>query len=165
MKKDLFDNIVIDMMCTEKDYGYVSEKDIISNIKKIDNLERKDRDGRTLLLNAAFYGRHKVIKYLIEKGADINTKDNNGYTCLHASVVSNNIKTVRLLIESGAEINAQDMYGNNMLLVADYGTDLQIISLLVANGADPKQKNNYGVSANDIFTEKEYLKIFSKKKD
>ena len=155
MKKDFFDSIVLDMgsvakwgLCQE---DIISDQDIIARIEKISDLEQKDRDGRTLLINAATNGRAEVVKYLLNRGASISAKDDADFTSLHAGVLSNVIKTVELLLEAGADVNAKNRFGNGPIMIGNYETDLDIFRVLIANGADPEQKNNYGVSAKEIF--------------
>lgn len=155
MKKDVFESIILDMGCTEKvmpnQNDVISDQEIISKIEKIADLEKKDRDGRTLLMNAACYARIEVIKYLLNRGADIYAKDNADFTALHAGVMSKDVGTIKLLLKAGADINAKNKFGNNPIMLGDYTTDLEVYKILIANGADPEQKNNYGVSAMDIF--------------
>jgi ankyrin repeat protein len=43
----------------------------------------KDHDGFTALLNVALIGHNNCLRFLLDKGANVNSKDNNGYTALH----------------------------------------------------------------------------------
>jgi ankyrin repeat protein len=49
-------------------------------------IESKDVDGRTPLMNAAYYGHVEICKLLLDHGAKIESKCNLGYTplLLHA---------------------------------------------------------------------------------
>ena len=157
MKRTLFDDIISDMFVPLSTSRFVQssiitpEEQIIEKIKSLSNLEQTDREGRTLLINAAFYSRLKVLKYLISEGANINAMDTQSFTALHASVMSNNYEAVRMLIDAGVDVKAKNAFGNNALFVATSQTDLAIIQLLVENGVDPDEKNNYGVSPRDKF--------------
>ena len=151
MKKDTFNSIVLDMSCTDEEWDFVSDEEIISRIEEIDYLEKKDRDGRTLLINAAFYGRGNVVRYLLNRGANIYAKDKEAFTALHAGVIANDIETIKVLLEAGADANAKNIFGNTPIMVADLSTNLQAFKILIGFGADPSQKNNCGVSANDMF--------------
>lgn len=155
MKENIFDELVLDMVCTEalmptQEY-VVSEANIISRIENIGDLEQTDRDGRTLLINAAFYARKNVVKYLLDRGADVSAKDNSGFTALHAAIKSRNVETIKIILDAGADINAKNEFGNNPIMLCDNATDIEIFKLLIAKGADPLQKNNYGISAKDMF--------------
>lgn len=155
MKNKNFEKIILNMMNTEKFYiakeDCVSDDEIITEIKKIDSLEYIDRDGRTLLINAAFYGRERVIEYLIKQGADIHAIDKEGLSALHAAVMSGDKQCVKLLLEAGMDPNHKNCFGNNTLLVYKLNTDRDILKLLMQYGANPKLKNNYGVSAEDCY--------------
>ena len=52
-------------------------KDILTLIidKKI-NLDRKNEDGKTCLMNAAYVGNLEIVEYLLKNGANINEVDN-----------------------------------------------------------------------------------------
>ena len=155
MKKDEFYFIILDMRCTEKYMptlqDVVSDEELILRIEKIIDLETKDRDGRTLLINAACYGRVKVLDYLLRRGADIHAKCDQEFTALHAAVLANDISCVKSLLEAGADVNAKNIYGNNPIMLGNYATDLDIYRLLMQYGANPEQKNNYGISAKEVF--------------
>lgn len=168
MKKDEFYFVVLDMRCTEKymptPQDVVSDDEIISRIERIPNLETRDRDGRTLLHNAAAHGREKVLRYLLKQGADISAKDDADFTALHAAVIANDIGCVKCLLEVGCDVNAKNMYGNNPIMMGDYATDLEIYRILMEYGANPEQKNNYGVSAKEVYVCSEpIMKILTNK--
>ncbi|KAL7955690.1 ankyrin [Trichoderma compactum] len=47
------------------------------------DLEAKDKNGRTPLMIAAQRGKHEMVLYLLEKGANIEEEDENGYIALN----------------------------------------------------------------------------------
>lgn len=157
MNRTMFDEIISDMFTPGKTSLFYNtklitpDKDIIERIKLLGDLEQKDRDGRTLIINAACYSRNEIMNYLLNQGVNVNAEDNNGFTALHFSVMANNYLGVEKLIKSGANVNAKNVFGNNILLVTDLKTDLRIFRLLVAHGANPDDKNNYGISARRCF--------------
>ena len=154
-KKNIIDQISLKMGLNEKNLpdkkDVITDDAIIAQIQQIEDLEQRDRDGRTLLINAAFYCRPKVVEYLIKKQADINAKDKNGYTPLHAAVQENDIETIKILLENGADINAKDNYGNSPLAKTMLNTPIGIFQILLNYGANPNEKNNFGCSVIDIF--------------
>lgn len=156
----LIEDIAIKMMCTEDNSPdpemEISDVEILEDIKRVENIEATDRDGRTLLINAAFYGREAVVKYLLSKGANTDAADNDGYTALHAASQEGFAEIVDCLIAAGATVNAVDSAGNTPLIVARHRS---VIEILARNGADAKIKNNKGISANDMF--KNYPDILS----
>lgn len=83
-------------------------------LKKDKNIERLSRNQNTLLMEAAWWGREEMVRFLIRKGADVNYRTPNGETALLA-VLSNpdrelqkQLKIVKLLIRNGASLR-EDM--------------------------------------------------------
>ena len=84
----------------------IPEAVILKMLSALENLEIVDRDGRTLLINAAFYGREASLRYLLEHGANIHAADQNGFTALHAAVQESRMEIVNYLLDKGADPNA-----------------------------------------------------------
>ena len=135
--------------------GSNSEGVIIKEIEQMKNLEQVDRDGRTLLINAAFYNCPSVVDFLIQSRVNINAKDKMGFTALHAASQEGNIEIIEMLLKNGVDVNIKNNFGNSPLMVVRMiKQPLRTISLLLCYGADPYQKNNYGNSAIDMFISK-----------
>lgn len=127
----------------------VPEVVILKILSTLENLEAVDRDGRTLLINAAFYGREASLRYLLERGANIYAADHNGFTALHAAVQESRLEIVKYLLEKGADPNAQDAFGNTPLQRLNHAQPKELYILLLSHGADPDIPNNYGISTRD----------------
>ena len=70
------------------------------------NPNRRDTNVEFPLLKASFFGRYKMVKELLDYGADPNLQDNYGDTPLHNAVRSpylSWVKTVKILLENGAD--------------------------------------------------------------
>jgi ankyrin repeat protein len=65
-------------------------------------IDKKDRFGWTALQLAAAKGHLKVVKLLIDTGADINATDQFGFTALHLAALKGNHKIFGLLVNNGA---------------------------------------------------------------
>ena len=124
---------------------------LLSTLEQLTDLEKTDRDGRTVLINAAFCGRMDVVQWLISRGANVNASDRNGFTALHAAVQEQNLLMVEYLLSVGANIHAQNTHGNNVLLILNNSCPDQLWKILLSHGADPRIKNNYGISAADLW--------------
>ncbi len=162
MKKLTFiEEIAVDMLRNGKDVPaqeyVISDTVIIEKIKCVNDIEQADRDGRTLLINAAFYGREPAVKYLLEKHANVNAQDREGYTALHAAVQNGSLSIITRLLNSGANVNARDIYGNTPILRTTFRTSKEIFGVLLQCGANPNEKNDYGISAVDLY--RDYPKI------
>ena len=59
-------------------------------------------DGLTA---AVIKGKRKLIKFLVDCGADIDSSDANGYTPLFLAVTANKPRVVKWLIDFGADVN------------------------------------------------------------
>ncbi len=83
---------------------------------------------------AAFGGIDKIVKLLLEKGADITaTKD--GRTVLMIAAFGGHDKIVKLLLEKGAEINAVAKRGRTALIIAASAGHSKVVELLLRRGA------------------------------
>ena len=108
------------------DYGYTplaamaynsDVKLIMAMIKKgaIVNVSGTDELKLSVLSIAAIHNRPRVIKSLIENGAEINYKAKNDRTPLMLAVENGNVEVADTLIKYGADINAVDSDGMTAL--------------------------------------------------
>ena len=93
--------------------------------------------GQTPLSIAVGAGQSKMVKFLIQQGADVNTKNGDGGTALHGAAFLGRSKSAKLLIENGANIKTKDSSGATAMdnLKADWATT-QFISQLLQIGVD-----------------------------
>lgn len=68
---------------------------------------RCDGTACTPLMYAAYRGDHKIVRFLLENGANY-ARDNNISVCLAAA--SGHLKTVKLLVEYGADVTVRNNY-------------------------------------------------------
>ena len=67
------------------------------------------------LMTAAFYGKSKMISFLIQSGANVNAylDRSSGFhshaTALHQAVFSASLESVKILVDAGADLNAKDL--------------------------------------------------------
>ena len=134
-------------------------------LEQLEDLEQTDRDGRTLLINAALYDRKSAIEYLLKRNANVNAQDKGGYTALHAAVQEENVEIIKMLLEKGADVHARDVYGNTPLLRTRPVAPKEVFEILLNHDADPKEKNDFGVSLLDAFqADPEIINILTEKK-
>lgn len=86
------------------------------------------------LLRAAESGDARLIRRLLENGADINISDAQGWTPLMKAAKNHHLKAVAELITSGANLNAETRNGWNALSIAVKAGSPQIIALLASTG-------------------------------
>ncbi len=64
--------------------------------------------NHTPLHMAAFYGRVKIVRMLIDAGADVNVQSEDGWTPLHVAAYKEELKIARMLIDAGANKDLQN---------------------------------------------------------
>ena len=95
--------------------------------------------------------RHvKLMRILLEAGADPNIKDVAGYSALHHCFTcygnSKTLECAKLLVEYGAEVNAVNRFGCTALMEPCINANFDAIEFLIENGANPCIKENAGLS-------------------
>jgi len=127
-------------------------------------LEARDRSGRTPLFAAVDEtarrprgwlapdyspdreGQLRIIRLLVEHGADLEAVDSNGYTPLRWAAGCESYHKLDLLSELGANLEAADRDGNTALhdLAREAAPDT--VRLLVERGANVNARNAWGAT-------------------
>ena len=95
------------------------------------------------LQDTAVFGDLKMVRFLLDHGADVNAYDPMGRTPLMYAALSDllPLDVVKLLIERGADVNAKDHHTNSgdaglaVLDIAKLNGDTPIVQWLVKSGA------------------------------
>eukprot|EP00210_Caulerpa_lentillifera_P003601 g3436.t1 len=95
---------------------------------KIINL--KDENGRTILHQVAVQENGRLLKLLIERGADVNSIDKEGQTPLHYATKSHCQMTVETLLQCGCDVTAKDINSCTALHFAAQKNSASIFNLL-----------------------------------
>jgi ankyrin repeat protein len=102
----------------------------------------KDINGMTAMIEASRKGRSEVVEILHSRGADINTANKYNYTALMYAVKNGQAETVNILLNKGADPNIQNEAGWTALMFAMERAE--IANMLLANGADVDVKDKKG---------------------
>jgi len=118
---------------------------------------RDDEHGATALIYAGGNRHIKVVRLLIENGADVNLQDKSGRTALMGGADYPEI--VEILLNNGADVNARDQWEWTALMllmmvdevITDPNWDERYASaeLLIGNGADVNVLDEFGCTALD----------------
>jgi len=121
-------------------------------IRRGDNIDDLDRDGRTPLFISVGYGYGEISAELIHSGANVNARDKNLETPLHFAAREYRVAVAKLLLEHSAQVDAQDFHGNTALFRAVFDSKGrgEMIALLLSRKADRHLKNKHGVSPYDL---------------
>lgn len=100
-------------------------------IKRGENTEIKDKDGKTPLLIAYESENYAMASFLLSKGADINARDNYGLTPVISAARSNNGALMSLAIDSKADIMAKDINGITPLMYTIFSSNEDAVEELL----------------------------------
>ena len=148
------------MINAENMFLYIQkiENEVLKDFLLKNGIETTDPEGRTALINAAFYNNIDLLEWLINQGADIDAKDYIGYTALHFACQEGHIDSVKLLLLNNADVNIVDEHGNTPAWVTIMhwkgGKNLSILKELYNHQADLSIKNKAGNSAIKLIPEK-----------
>ena len=123
----LQDSEKIDFIFDIKDKNY---KKINSFLLKHNEIDFFIKDKNTPLFYAIDIGDIKIVKLLIEYGANIHNVNSNLKTALHIAVEGNHVDVVRLLLENDIDISSKDSYGQTPMFYAKQNANNEIIELL-----------------------------------
>lgn len=125
------------------------------------NLNRHDEKGLTPLLLGIMAGSIKVVKVLINQGADVNLPANDRYKSspLQTAALHGHTDMVELLISKGADINYKAMGDMTALIFATSREFKDTVKVLLENGADYSVKVAFGKTALSLAQEKDQTEI------
>ena len=106
-------------------------------IEEIERLATRPETLRQGLHTAAKFNNVKVMKLLLDAGADIDAKEGGWGTSLHEAVRYGALEAAECLLERGANVNATNQYGNTPRASCRPGTERSdaLCELLDAHGA------------------------------
>lgn len=62
------------------------------------DINERGQGGQTPLIHAAMHGKHEVVAWLLEKGADASIAEDNGWTVMHAAAFAGKPEVVKVLL-------------------------------------------------------------------
>lgn len=108
-------------------------------------------DGATALHIACSRGNLRMVKFLIDNGANVNKQDNNGFTPLMCASFNNCKSTVIHLVHiRETNLDLQSKNGSSALLFASRGGSLDIVKILVEFRANIELEDYMSFTATTI---------------
>lgn len=80
--------------------------------KDITSCDFGERNSKSALLDAAFRGNTKILRVLLNAGAEVNVPDDAGNTALHQAAVKGNARAAYVLLEAGANPEQGNAFGS-----------------------------------------------------
>ena len=113
-------------------------------LEKGAEVNAKDIQGGSALMQAANAGDLETLKVLIARGANVNAKATNGGTALMAAARNKCVSCLELLLARGADVTAATKRGITALaFAAPYG-NTEIVKMLLEKGAEINSKDDGG---------------------
>jgi hypothetical protein len=88
----------------------------------------------------------KVVRLLLERGAEVDKADNEGTTPLQISSFEGHVEVVRVLLDKGAEIDKAANDDWTPLLAGCQDDHVEVVRLLLQNGAEVDKADNEGTT-------------------
>jgi len=90
---------------------------------------RKDKNGNTAIIVAASNGRERMVKSLLNYGADVNVQDRQfGFTALGCAAANGHGTVVKLLLKHGAQPEIRDSSGKTASELAESNGLVDIVA-------------------------------------
>ncbi len=100
------------------------------------NINALDNEGQTALMRASLFGHTKMVKLLLDHGADIKIRNKETHsTALMEAVAGNHVDVIRLLDQNGADVNERDVLNRTPLHVACMWGFVEAADTLIELGA------------------------------
>jgi ankyrin repeat protein len=110
------------------------------------DVNSRDADGNTLLMQTALYAPRADIEFLLAHGAEVNAANKAGHTALMRAMPD--LAKIQLLVEHGADVNAVSSGGMTPLLIAAHIRSAEeVVRYLIQKRADFKAINGQGLDA------------------
>ncbi|OBT38924.1 hypothetical protein VE00_10715 [Pseudogymnoascus sp. WSF 3629] len=115
---------------------YGQEKVVELLLNRGADVNLKDEDDDSILLNAIRHGHEEVVELLLKRGAKVNMKDRNQITPLVEAVLLGNEPIAKLLLNKGANVNLSSENGGAPLSYATLAGNKAVGKLLIDHGAE-----------------------------
>ncbi|KAJ9597346.1 hypothetical protein L9F63_011786 [Diploptera punctata] len=109
-------------------------------------INSQDKWGNTALFLAACLGKHEVVEFLLEAGADVNYFNKDKRTPLLQAADLGHVMVVESLVEHGASVNTRNSFGDTALLLACQNGQHEIVEFLLQHMADVDMSGQFNLT-------------------
>lgn len=95
-------------------------------------VDAQDNNGESALHYASLNGSGKVLRALIEAGADVNLPSDSGQCALHSAASNKQGALIGALIDAGANVSIKDANGKTALDIASAFNDEELLAVFNA---------------------------------
>ena len=104
---------------------------ILKNSEKSIIINSRTSTGETALHYAANLQENRLVKLLLNNGADINSQDfEHEYNILHYGINLGSTELVRICVDNNIDVDRQDVYGNTALHYCVIENNLEMFNLI-----------------------------------
>tara|TARA_B110000444_G_scaffold71412_1_gene67207 strand:- start:65 stop:961 length:897 start_codon:yes stop_codon:yes gene_type:complete len=82
------------------------------------------------LIDASSYGHPKIVKNLLDEGADVNARDGQNHPALFWASFNGHAKVVEILLDYDADVTIKDVWGHTALYWANFNGHKKVVELL-----------------------------------
>lgn len=123
------------------------------------DIDEGDPIGWTPLTTATHHGHSRVVKVLLDKGANVSLADGRGCTALHVSAEHGHLAIVKMLVEAGTELDSLATTGHTpLIMAAGYGR-LGVVRFLITAGANLNRRTDTGATALCFASKRGHLEV------
>lgn len=156
----LFMVVLISICLPANSWAKMSDEDFLELCEKgtFEQVQKALKNGananaadewRTTALHVAIWNNsdHRVVKLLLESGANPEAENSNANTPLIAAAMNRNPEVAKMLIKAGSKVNNGNVWGETPLHVASQYRNLVVLKMLLKAGADVNADDGEGKTA------------------
>ncbi len=100
------------------------------------DVDSRGYHGETSLQAASREGNLKIVRALLEQGADVSLSDMKGLTPVRVASINGNAEVVKVLIQFGTDVNVGESHRRTAIHMACHSGHAEVVRVLIQLGAD-----------------------------
>ncbi|MFM6107600.1 MAG: ankyrin repeat domain-containing protein [Sphaerospermopsis kisseleviana] len=132
---------------------------LLANNYNPEDLNQRGKNGDTALMKATRDRLYRVVKELIDAGADINATNDDHNNALWFACFGNHYDLMNLLLEANIDINNQNDNGATVLMYGASAGKTEVVRLLLQHNPNMNLHNLDDYKAIDFASNIEVLRL------